>query len=148
MLNRRKAFIFTIDALFALALVTALVALTAFVAFTPPRNQKLFELEQLGFDSLALEQSVAGGAALVPGGVSDVDFARLTGLQRFHALSDVSSDSAAVVARACFYVYPPLCECVDFASCVVSASEECLVVQDLGLPHAPPENYSEVWVTP
>jgi hypothetical protein len=140
--GKRRAFVFTFDALLALALVTALVSVGALASFAhQPRNEKLFELEQLGFDSLALKH---GGFALTDG-----EFAKLSGgFQAYHSIGDASTASAHAVARARYYEYLRLCECASFP-CGVSQSAECLSSPDLVLPRAAGAfNYSEVWVTP
>jgi len=133
----RKGFVFTIDALFAVALVTSLFALFFLAGIQPPSGEKLFELEQLGFDSLALESEKA---VLV----SNENFTALTGLSRSGDANAFSS--AAIVAHARYYRYPALCGCAS-SSCVVAPGDACLASSDLllGVYGA---NYSEVWVSP
>ncbi|MEM0475340.1 MAG: hypothetical protein QW343_00930 [Candidatus Norongarragalinales archaeon] len=139
MFHQRRAFIFTIDAVLALALASSLLVLCAFVFLTPARNEKFFELEQLGFDSLALEHNETSPLVL-----SDENFFVLTGLRRFRSASEVEAAGVALVAHARFYHYPRLCGCPP--RCVVPRSDYCLNSSDaaLGVFGA---NYSEVWVT-
>ena len=137
--KRSRAFIFTIDALFALALVSTLVTLFAFAYLPPARNEKFFELEQLGFDSLALEYNETNSVQL-----SNAEFFALTRFQRFGNASDAENAGANTIARARFYHYPSLCNCEAFP-CITSRDDGNLSASDLGSSN---ENYSEVWVTP
>ncbi len=133
----RRAFIFTIDAIMSLALVSTLFVLLAFVSLPSPSNEKYFELEQLGFDSLRASHNES-----VPVAVSDADFRALTGLRRFSSYAAVPA-GAAPVARARFYDYSALCGCASFP-CSVSNNSACLSGQDL----TASAGYSDVWVTP
>jgi hypothetical protein len=138
-LCRRRAFVFTVDALLALALVSSLFIVFALTAPQPSRAQKYFELEQLGFDSLALQHD-----DYAPQAVSGADFEKLTGLHRF----DSPPKDAAVAVRARYYHYPALCGCAPpLTSCTVSRSDYCLNSSDAGL-GVYGGNHSEVWVTP
>lgn len=137
--KRSRAFIFTVDALFALALVSTLVMLFAFVYLPPARNEKFFELEQLGFDSLAVEHNETNPISMTG------KFNALTGFNRFSSAEAAERSGASTIARARFYHYPPLCGCTP-PSCGIDFDDPCLSESDLNAGFD--ANYSEVWVTP
>ncbi len=133
--KKRKAMIFTTDALLALAAIT--IATTAFTVFASqtPAFAKQVQLTQLGRDYLKL-------------GITEPDwFYQNTGLRVTTNQNDFANNALAV--RATFYKYPALskaCHCtIDAEGACPLPNDACLKKQDVS---APDEVIEKVWVSP
>ena len=129
---KRKALIFTTDALLALAAIT--IATTAFAAFETRTQDfgKQVELAQLGRDYLKLETENK---------ITPEKFRELTGLQVSNTETKFANQQLTV--QAILYEYPKICECAS-TPCTLE-NDYCLKKRDV----PKPENLiKKAWVTP
>jgi len=110
----RKALIFTIDALFSLALF-AVVAMS-FSAFfqQTPHLQRLSLLQSLGRDYLVVNSQ---GVSL-----SENDFQTLTGLKITTSAAG-PPDTSSFAVRATLFSYPLQCGCDHTAQCILTLAD-------------------------
>ncbi len=132
---KRKALIFTIDALLALAAI--MIAATAFTVFETRTQAFAFskqaELAQLGRDYLKLLE--AGNK------INPSKFNSLTGLRVSETETEFANNALAV--RATLYEYPKICGCAENPCVLTSGS--CLKKQDVSKPD---DLIKKAWVTP
>ncbi|NYZ78232.1 hypothetical protein H0N96_02410 [Candidatus Micrarchaeota archaeon] len=129
--KKRKAMIFTTDALLALAVITiATTAFTVFAAQTPEYGKQV-QLAQLGRDYLKLGIRI-----------TDPDwFYRNTGLHVTTDQKDFANN--ALTVNALLYEYPDICRCTE-NSCQLER-DACLKTQEI---QNPDDIVRKVWVSP
>ncbi len=132
--SERKALVFTIDALLALAAIT--IAATTFTVFETQTQAFAFsrqsELAQLGRDYLKLQAENK---------INPSDFNNLTGLRVSETETGFASNALAV--RATLYKYPKICGCAE-NPCVL-VDDSCLKKQDVSKPN---DLVKKAWVAP
>lgn len=127
--SNKKGLLFTLDALFAIAVIS--IAAYSFIAFSQQQwgLEKIFGLQQLGRDYLKLQ---------CEGLINENEFQGLTGLSI--STTPNAFQNARLVAHASVFDYPPVCG----GQSEVNATDPCLTTQEI-------ENnsfYYEAWLTP
>lgn len=117
----RKGIVFSIDALFALIILSTL--LVSFFVFSehPVLDQKISSLATLGRDYLTLKyrQGIA---------IDEAGFAQKTGLSISEARASDFLERQ-FVARVTLLQYPTACGCTSFP-CILDSSSVCLLAQE------------------
>ncbi len=137
---RSKAFLFTIDAILALGLITIVAYSLIALNIQPLYDEKIFALEKLGRDYSNL---ATDGLTIAP--------ALLDGKTVYTAKPQASN--AQVIVRSVLFKYPKLCKCDATNKCIttpIAFDDDCWSSQDLTLfPTDPEYKYKhEAWVVP
>ncbi len=135
---RSKGFLFTIDAILALGLITIVAYSLIALNIQPLYDEKIFALEKLGRDYSNLTTE---GITLNPN------------LLDGKTISLTKPSGEAPVMHSVLFKYPKLCQCDATNKCIITPiahNDDCWSSQDITLFPADPdyEYKHEAWIVP